>query len=163
MTILIASVVYAEVVGDISIRGSIKDNSISSFLLNPPIKASFLAVNDGNTHSKITYYMQVYPLFSGEEIYTTEEDPSIEFVLPETARYITQEWDEAPAIGIFKVRQVVYYDSTDNESSVTEKMVIVCPIWLIFVILFAVFALIFYFVARAKAKKKAAKRAEKTA
>lgn len=84
-------------------------------------------------------------------------------MLPETTRYITQKWDEAPAVGIFRVRQTVYYDSTDNEPSITEKIVIICPIWLMFVILFVIFALIIYFVAKAKARKKAAKRAEKTA
>lgn len=158
----IASVVYVEISGDLTIAGEIKDNNIPGFLLNPPITASFMAKNEGNTHSEVTYYMQVFPLFSSEEIYTTEENPSTEYVLPETTRYITQKWDETPAVGIFKVRQVVYYDSTDNEPSITEKVVIICPIWLIFIILFVIFALIFYFVAKAKARKKAAKRAEKT-
>lgn len=162
-SISIASVVYAEVAGDINIKGTIKDNNIPGFLLNPPITASFMAKNEGNTHSEVTYYMQVFPLFSGEEIYTTEENPSTEYVLPETTRYITQKWDEAPAVGIFKVRQVVYYDSTDNEPSITEKIVIICPIWLIFIILFVIFALIFYFVAKVRARKKAAKKAEKSA
>lgn len=159
----IASVVYAEVAGDINIKGSIKDNNIPGFLLSPPIKTSFVARNEGNTHAEITYYTQVFPLFSNEEVYTTEENPSTDYVLPETTRYIEQEWSDAPSIGIFRVRQVVYYDSTDNEPSITEKIVIICPIWLIFIILFVIFALIFYFVAKAKARKKAAKKAEKVA
>lgn len=162
-SISIASVVYAEVAGDINISGAIKDNNVPGFLLSPPITTSFVAKNDGNTHSEITYFMQVFPLFSGEEVYTTEENPSSEYVLPGTARYIEQKWDEAPAVGIFKVRQVVYYDSTDNEPSITEKMVIICPIWLLLVIFFVIFALIFYFVAKAKARKKTAQRAEKAA
>lgn len=156
-SISIASVVYAEVAGDINISGTIKDNNVPGFLLSPPVTTSFVAKNDGNTHSEITYYMQVFPLFSGEEVYTTEENPSSEYVLPGTARYIEQKWDETPAVGIFKVRQVVYYDSTDNEPSITEKIVIICPIWLIFIILFVIFALIFYFMARAKARRKAAR------
>ena len=156
-SISIASVVYAEVSGDIKISGVIKDNDFPGFLLNPPITTSFVAKNDGNTHSEVTYYMQVYPLFSGEEVYTTEENPGSDYVLPGTTRYIKQTWDEAPAVGIFRVRQTVYYDSTDNEPSITEKIVIICPIWLIFIILFVIFALIFYFIAKAKARKKAAK------
>lgn len=154
-SISIASVVYAEVAGDIDISGTIKDNNVPGFLLSPPIAGSFLAKNDGNTHSEITYYMQVFPLFSGEEIYTTEEEPSTEYVLPGTTRFIEQKWNEAPAVGIFRVRQVVYYDSTDNEPSVTEKIVIVCPIWLMFIIIFVIFALIFYFVTKSRARKKA--------
>ena len=154
-SISIASVVYVEVSGDIKISGVIKDNDFPGFLLNPPITTSFVAANEGNTHSEVTYYMQVFPLFSDEEIYTTEENPGSEYVLPGTTRFIKQKWDEAPAVGIFKVRQVVYYDSTDNEPSITEKMVIICPIWLLLVIFFVIFALIFYFVAKSRARKKA--------
>lgn len=157
-SISIASVVYAEVAGDISIKGSIKDNNISNFLLNPPVTASFVVKNEGNTHSEAIYYMQAFSLFSGEEIYTTEESPSTQHVLPGTTRYLTQQWDEAPTVGIFRVRQTVYYDSTDNEPSVTEKIVIICPIWLVFIILFVIFALIFYFVTKAKARKKVVKK-----
>lgn len=159
----IASIVYVEVSGDIAVKGEITDNDIPSFLLAPPISASFVVKNEGNTHIKVSYYLQVFPLFSDEEIYTTEEKMGSHYVLPGSSRMITQSWDGAPAVGMFKVRQTVYYDSLDNEPSVTEKVVIICPIWLIFIILFIIFALIFYFVAKSKARKKAAKKAEKTA
>ena len=161
-TISIASVVYAEVAGDIKVSGSIKDNSVSGFLLNPPIKASFLATNEGNTHAEITYYMQVFPLFSGEEVYTTEENPSTDYVLPETTRYIEQEWNDTPSIGVFKVRQVVYYGSTNNEPSITEKIVIICPMWLLFVIFFVIAAVVIWIVMRVRVRgKKGEKKAEK--
>lgn len=158
----IVSLVYAEVSGDITVKGEIKNNNIPSFVLNPPISASFVVKNEGNTHAKVSYSMQVFPLFSDEEIYTTEEDMGSSYVLPGATRMITQSWNNSPVVGAFRVRQTVYYDSTDNEPSVTEKIVIICPIWLIFIIVFVIFALIFYFVAKAKARKKAAKRAEKT-
>lgn len=151
----ILSVVYIEVSGDIKVSGTIKNNEVSGFLLNPPITASFLAENNGNTHSDVTYFLQVFPLFSSEEIYTNEEKPEVVTVLPETARYVSEKWSDAPSIGIFKVRQTVYYGSRDNEPSVTEKMVIICPIWLLLVIFFVIFALIFYFVAKSRARKKA--------
>ena len=153
--IQIASVIYAEIAGDIKISGSITDNNVPGFLLNPPLTTSFFAKNDGNTHSEVTYYMQVFPLFSNEEVYTTEDNPGSNYVLPGTSRYIEQSWENTPAVGIFRVRQTVYYDSTDNEPSITEKIVIICPIWLLFIIFFAVFALIFYLVLKAKARKKA--------
>lgn len=151
----IVSLVYVEVSGDITVKGEITKNDIPSFFLNPPISTSFMMKNEGNTHAKISYYLQVYPLFSDEEVYTNEEDMETRYVLPGASRMITQSWDNSPAVGVFKVRQVVYYDSTDNEPSITEKIVIICPIWLIFVVLFVIFALIFYFVAKSKARKKA--------
>lgn len=151
----IASLVFVEVSGDIITKGAITNNSVPSFVLNPPITASFDVKNEGNTHAKVSYFLQVFPLFSDEEIYTTEEKMETKYVLPGASRTIMQTWENTPSVGIFKVRQTVYYDSLDNEPSVTEKTVIICPIWLLFIIFFAIFALIFYLVLKAKARKKA--------
>ena len=156
----IASLVFVEVSGDIIIKGEITDNNIPSFFLTPPIKASFMAKNEGNTHAVVSYALQVFPLFSDEEIYTTEEEMDSRYVLPGSSRVITQSWDNTPPIGIFKVRQTVYYDSLDNEPSVTEKMVVVCPVWLLFAIIFVIIAAIIYFVMRAKSRKNSRKRIE---
>ena len=79
---------------------------------------------------------------------------STKYVLPGASRAISQTWDNTPSIGIFKVRQTVYYDSMDNEPSVTEKMVIVCPVWLLFVIFFLIAALIIWIVMRVRARSK---------
>ena len=156
----IASLVYVEVSGDIIVKGEITDNNVPSFVLTPPISTSFVVKNEGNTHAKISHYLQVFPLFSDEEIYTTEEKMGTHYVLPGATRMITQTWDKTPAVGIFKVRQTVYYDSLDSTPSVTEKMVIVCPIWLMFLVVFAIAAIIIYFVTRAKARKSSKARKE---
>ena len=161
--IQIASVVYAEVAGDVKISGSITDNNVPGFLSSPPLTTSFLATNTGNTHVEVTYFLQVFPLFSNEEVYTTEENPGTHYVLPGSSRMITQTWNDTPAVGIFKVRQTVYYDSTDNEASVTEKMVIICPIWLMLVIFLAIVAIIVWIVIRVKMRKKHAKKAPESA
>ncbi|MBR2709830.1 hypothetical protein IKE72_01995 [Candidatus Saccharibacteria bacterium] len=154
----IVSAVFAEVSGDIKVSGAIKNNDVPSFLMNPPVTTSFIATNEGNTHSEVTYYMQVFPLFSNEEIYTTEENPGSDYVLPGTTRYVKQTWDDTPSVGIFKVRQTVYYDSTDNEPSVTEKMVIICPVWLLFIIIFAIAAIIIWIVLRIRSRGKSSRR-----
>lgn len=151
----IASTVYAMVSGSsLQLSGAIRDNNIQSFFLTPPITASFTAENTGNTHMEINYYMQVFPLFSDEEIYTNEEEPEYAIVLPGTTRYVSQEWKDTPLIGAFKVRQTVMYGSGDDNTSTTEKMVIVCPLWLLFIIIFAIAAIIIYFVMRSKGRKK---------
>ena len=158
----IASLVYVEVSGDIVVKGEVTDNNIPSFFLTPPINASFVVKNDGNTHAKISYFLQVFPLFSDEEVYTTEEKMDTKYVLPGASRVITQSWNNTPSIGIFKVRQTVYYDSMDNEPSVTEKMVIVCPVWILFVIFFLIAALIIWIVMRVKARGKNKKSEKKS-
>lgn len=151
----IASVVFAEIAGDVTVKGEIVSNNIPSFLSNPPITASFVAKNEGNTHAVVTHYLQVFPLFSDEEVYTTEESPEKHYVLPGASRMITQTWDNAPAIGVFRVKQTVYYNSMDSEPSVTEKMVIICPIWLVLIVVFVIVGAIIWIVIRAKKRKKA--------
>ena len=156
----IASLVFVEVSGDITVKGEITDNNIPSFFLAPPINASFVVKNEGNTHAKISYFLQVFPLFSDEEVYTTEEKMDTKYVLPGASRTIVQSWENTPQIGIFKVRQTVYYDSMDNEPSVTEKMVIVCPIWLLFLIIFVIAALVIWIVMKIRSGKKNSKKTE---
>ncbi len=150
----IASVVYAELPGEIKLDGTLKDNNVVGFVLNPPIATSFVAENTGNTHFVVTYYLQVYPLFSDEEVYTNEENPSTDHVLPGTSRFVTQTWNETPSIGIYKVRQTAYYDFAKDKPSVTEKIVIVCPIWLLFLIIFLIVLAIGWVVFRIKSRRK---------
>lgn len=153
----IASVVLVEVSGDIVVKGEITNNNVPTFFLTPPITTSFVVKNEGNTHAKISYFMQVFPLFSDEEVYTTEERANTGYVLPGASRMIMQTWDNTPSMGIYKVKQTVYYDSMNNEPSVTEKIVIICPIWLLFLIFFVIAAMIIWVVMRVQGRRKSEK------
>lgn len=145
-----AFLVYATVAGQANNSGSVSQNSISTFFFNPPITATSLVENTGNVHSDAEYILQVFPLFSDEEAYTNEEEPMTKTILPETRRFVTQSWDGAPSLGIFKVKQTVKF--AGNES-VTEKIVIICPMWLVFLVIFGVVFLIVYLIARSKMRK----------
>ncbi len=147
-----AHVIYAEVAGESRREGVVLENNIPSFLLNNNLEATSRIRNNGNVHTDAEAVLQVWPLFSDEEICTNEEEASSIFVMPGTERYHT-ETCQLPMVGIFRAKQTV---KIFGEISVVEKMVIVCPIWLLFIIIFAIFALIFYFVAKSKNRKKAA-------
>lgn len=151
----IASTIYASVAGASTLSGTISDNNIPSFVLNPPIEASFTVENTGNVHTDVTSYLQVFPLFSDEEVYTTEEDPEVLNVMPGTTRAVINSWDDAPQVGIFRVVQTV---KAFGGESVVEKMVIVCPIWLLFLIFFIIAAIIIWIVVRVRNRSKATKR-----
>ena len=71
--------------------------------------------------------------------------------MPETERYHTETCN-LPPIGLFRAKQTV---KIFGEESIVEKTVIVCPLWLIFVILFVVIALIIWIIIRMKSRKKA--------
>lgn len=154
----ILSILYAEVAGETRDEGIVMENNMPSLLLNSPLEASSRVRNNGNVHTDASWTLQVWPLFSDEEICTNEENPYTTLILPETELY-HEETCELPSVGIFRAKQVV---KIFGEESIVEKTIIVCPIWLLFIIFFAIFALIFYFVSKAKARKESdAKRENK--
>ena len=137
-TFQFASIIYAEVAGETKEDGEIMDNSMPSFLLNGPLTASSMVKNSGNVHTDAEYTLQVWPLFSGEEVCTNEENPDTSLILPDTERYHAQTCD-LPSFGIFKAKQVV---KIFGETSTVERTIIVCPLWLLFVIVFIIALLI---------------------
>ncbi|MBQ3467998.1 hypothetical protein IJH19_00420 [Candidatus Saccharibacteria bacterium] len=152
----VGPVVYAKISGDIITKGEITSNEINGFLFAPPITASSKVKNSGNVHADATYIMRVYPLFSNETIYNNEEHPGIATLLPDSTRYFTASWsaDEgAPSIGIYRVQSEVKISDTVSK---VEKLVIICPMWVLILIIIFILAVIFWIVSRVKARKAAA-------
>lgn len=143
-------ILYSDVEGVTRKTGEILENKIPSILFNPPVIAESLVSNTGNTHANTRYVLQVYPLFSDEEVYTNEENPDTRTVLPETQRFNTVTWAGAPHLGIFRVKQTIYLF---DQVSTTEKIVFLCPIWFLFIILLIIFSVIFWIFTRVRARR----------
>lgn len=150
----IGPVVYAKINGDdMVMKGEILSHDISGFRFEPPISATSTVRNDGNVHADATYTLRVYPLFGGESIYNNEENPGSTTVLPDSTRYYSMSWTAekgAPSIGIFKVESEV---KIFDEVSKIEKIVIICPMWVIISVGAFIVALIFWIVFRVKSRK----------
>lgn len=141
---------YSNVHGNTRKEGKVLENKVPSFRFNPPINATSIVENTGNTHTDAKYVLQVYPLFSDEEIYTNEEKPDTLTILPDTRRFNTVSWPGSPALGIFRVRQTV---TIWSDTMTTEKVVFLCPIWLLFIVLLIIFCAIFWIVSRIRSRK----------
>lgn len=148
-----AMIVYAAIDNcENGLAGNVRiiENKIPSFLLAPPLTTTSLVENYGNVHVDAKYTLQVYSFFTGEEIYSNEENPTTAIIMPETNRFKAQTWENAPILGIYKVRQTIkIYD----QESVEEKIVIICPLWLIVLVLFAIIMTILWLRSRAKSRK----------
>lgn len=144
-----AFVVYAEVTGNTRKEGAILENNVPSFLLDNKFEATSRIRNNGNVHTDAEAILQVWPLFSDEEICTNEEDASLTFVMPNTERYHVESCN-LPIVGIFRAKQTV---KIFGETSTIEKVIVVCPLWLLFIIIFAIIALITWIVVRVKSRK----------
>ena len=148
-----AMIVYAAIDNcETNLSGNVHiiENNVPTFLFTPPLNTTSLVENNGNVHVDAKYILQVYSFFTGEELYSNEEAPTTAIIFPETKRFKSQTWENAPFLGIFKVRQTIkIYD----QESVVEKIVFICPLWLIFLILFAILVTILWLRARAKSRK----------
>lgn len=148
----IAHTIFVEIAGDIERGGEVYDLNVPGFLLGGDIVATSAVKNSGNTHGEAKYKLQVFPLFSNEEIYTNEETPEDRTILPGRTLVNETVWYGTPAVGIFNI---IYTVEFEGEVVKIEKMVIKCPVWLLFIIVFVIAALVIYFMTRSKARKKA--------
>ena len=146
----IAMLVYSTVNGDTRVCGKIIEKSIPAFLFHPPISASGRVENCGNTDLDVTYTFRIYSFFSNEEIYSNEEKPVKLATLPETRRYTNLEWEGTPSFGIFKAKLDVNYA---GKTETIEKIVIICPLWLVVLIIVFIGAVIFWLVSRNRERK----------
>lgn len=148
-----AFLIYATVAGDLTETANISNNNIAGFFIDNKISASSMVENTGNVHGTVSYTLQVFPLFSDEEVYTNEEDPETHIIYPGTKYFNSTSWDETPSMGIYKVVQTV---TLFGETSTTERIVVVCPLWLILVIVFIIVFIVVWLIFRSKKRKASA-------
>ncbi len=143
--------IYAEVAGETVRKGNVTDVNVPSFLFSGNIAGSAAITNEGNVHSASTQTLQIFPFLSSEEIYTNEEDPKTVWIMPGNTNYTSTVWTETPSIGIF---HVIYNVEFEGVESNVDKIVIVCPLWLLLLIIFVIILIAFKIIWGGKKEKR---------
>ena len=157
----VGTILYAAIPGETRVSGEIVKNNVNTFYFSPPLTVTSLVKNTGNVEETAKYTVKIYPLFSNEAVFNTEEAEENAYsrdIMPETERFNSITWEGAPSIGIFKVTQIIDFAGQDQNHEVT-KLVLICPLWLLFVIFALLFFIIFWLVSRARDRKRADKSA----
>lgn len=149
----IASVIYADIGGEVDRTGEVLENNVPTFAFSSPIDLTALIANHGNIHTDTIFDIKITNNFTGELVYPDpdSEDYTAEIIMPETTRYIVHQIGNLPPLGSFKVSQTIYYG--DSVSTV-EKDLIICPLWFIFLVLFAISSVIIFIVLRIRTHRR---------
>lgn len=142
-------IVLAEITGKTIESGEILDAGVQSFKIGGKIMAYSRIANNGNVHGLATYSMKVYPLFSNEAVYDNEGKED-HYVLPEREYYNETVWEETPIMGIFNVDYTVEFQGMKSE---IHRMVVVCPWWILFIVISGIIILIIRVISLVKLQK----------
>ena len=150
-TIAMAHTIFAEINGQTVRSAEIYNVSVPGFLFDGNISVSSIVANTGNVHGTATYTLEVYPLFSNDPLYSNEDNPEKKLILPDRTLMHESTWEQTPSLGIFNI----YYKVEFEGGAVKEirKLLIKCPVWLIFVIIFVIVALVILIISKAKLRK----------
>ena len=151
----VSHLIYAEVAGETNHGGRILEASVPGYMFSGNITGNALIENTGNVHAYAKQTLKVFPLFGDEEYYSNEEEPKEAFLMPEAKQYSSVSWDETPSMGIFRVEYNVEFEGVNTK---VEKVVIICPIWLLVIILLFIATLIYRIATRSGKPNKKAKK-----
>ena len=129
----LASLIYAEVDGEIVHDGEILENNVPGFVTNTPVSVTARFSNNGNVHETAIVKLEVTDAIFGSQILPNDDNDGVysEFVMPETERLLARDIGNLPMVGVVKVVQSVYYN---GETSVVEQNVVICPVWFMVVV-----------------------------
>ena len=145
-TLQLASVIYADISGERVQGGTVEENNVPSFSFDPNIELTAIIKNEGNTHSDALFDISITNIFNGETIATNNNDNKYsEIIMPESSRYITHRVDNLPVLGFLHVNQTIYFNDI---AYTTEKDLIVCPAWFIFLVLLTVMSAVAFVISR---------------
>ncbi|MBQ3440889.1 hypothetical protein IJG27_01085 [Candidatus Saccharibacteria bacterium] len=136
-----ASLIYANVSGEVIRAGDIIKNYVPGFVANDHPVTEIGLSNTGNIHEVATTTISIKNVITGEVILPKEDQDGVyeTIVMPDSTRVFARNVDGVASLGIYEVKQNIDY--LDGNSSVSTIM-IVCPIWFIALVILTITSII---------------------
>jgi len=128
----VGTIAYVTVNGQYKNEGEAAKGSIDFWQLQPPLRATVIAKNTGNTDFTSTTRLTVRDMFGSKKYESVKEFQ----VLPETTRTMPLEWTNSPWFGLFKIEtEQKFLDKTDTSEGYVLMMPRYMPIAFIVIII----------------------------
>lgn len=139
----IASLIYAEVEGETVHAGEVMENSVPGFSVSNDVKTVLELKNNGNVHEEAVTTITVKEVLTGNYI-LKDDNEYVDYVMPDSERYVTRQIDGLAELGIYEVVQSVKFAGSE-ENRVTQTLVIM-PVWFMLLVAFTVVAFVWLMV-----------------
>lgn len=148
-----ASILYAQINGEIVRDGKLLSNEVPGFVTKVPIEVASSYQNDGNVHETARISLEVRNFISSSVIYpeSGESGTVEEVIMPGTTRRVTRNIEGLSPLGLYKVSQTINYMGS---TSIESKVIVACPIWFMVLVLVTITAIVVTFIQAAKHRRK---------
>lgn len=149
----IASIIYANVAGEVVREGSVTSQYIPSFTTTSDFTSTATITNTGTTHEDALVTFTITNSFNGSTIYPASgADKGInEIIMPDTTRDLSYHFDNMPFLGVVNATQTIEYN---GETYSISQNIFICPIWFMIIIGAALLSLVTLIVLRIKKSRK---------
>lgn len=159
MVAQIAALIYGHVRGGELIEsGEMVSHDLPSFMLGSGFRMTATFHNSGNIDFRVRQTLEVTDFFTGKVVITPDTEGengsplgTMDWtILPDTTRIVSTVWQNAPELGFFRVKQTLtFLDQTE----VFEKVVFLCPIWLLVGVIILIAIIVIWIILRARDRK----------
>lgn len=133
---------YATIEGDVTEHGKIVNHKINTLVFDRNIASTAGVQNTGNTHFTMQQTIYVKSFFGGKDIFTHAVGYE---VLPDTTRLVKTEWENTPALGLYRVTSsvdAIYFNKPSEQLGLYTRTVLVIPLFLFILILITLVILV---------------------
>lgn len=158
----LSSIVYATVFGETRYEGEILDLNVPIFSTSNPFYLSGSVINTGNIHQDASIKVAVENFFTGNietvssnvEIKTdsdTDDATASFLIMPDTSRYMNVGIYGLSDLGLYRVHAAISFNGKEYAK---DTVLLMCPIWFIGIVLFAILATVGMIIRTVKTRKK---------